>query len=237
MIHIAPAKLYEKFQREIDWATANDYHVFFEGVRGAHDPPERIFTRNERKIRQFFLLVLDLYPIFAEALGISLQKEKIVYPRDASNADVTFVEFVKQLDKNGFRCNFLFWLFSLIPKEKLKKALEEDAPAGGLNALMDRAEKRSFGASVADFLMRKATPIIRDYRNEVAVAHIRARAQGRNIFIHYGEKHIEGLVHLLVGEGFVVKETTHIDLAECCLTPAEYKLHKACREWLRRRQS
>ena len=59
-------------------------------------------------------------------------------------------------------------------------------------------------------------PVILGYRNEVAVAKIRAHSNGRNIFVHYGEKHIKGLVSLLRQDGWVVKETTYTDLAEFC---------------------
>lgn len=215
MIHIAPDKLYEVFQSDVDWATKNDYQVFFEEVK--KDPPKIATTANESKIKKFFLLLFDLYPVFAAALGISLQKEKIAYPKDAINADITFAEFTQRLDRNGFKCNLLLWSFTLIDKKELKKEVEEEfAKSGGLNALMNSFDRWFFRKLVAWFLLRKAMPVILDYRNEVAVAKVRAHSNGRNIFIHYGEKHIKGLVSLLRKDGWVVKETTYTDLAEFC---------------------
>lgn len=215
MIHIAPDKLYEVLQSDVDWAAKNDYQVFFEGVK--KDPPERASTTNESKIKKFFLFLFELCPVFAAALGISLQKDKIAYPKDAINADITFAEFTKQLDRNGFRCNLLLWLFTLFSKEELKKKVEKEfTKRGGLNALMDSSDKWSFGKLVGWLLLRKAMPIILDYRNKVAVAHVQACSNGRNIFIHYGEKHIKGLMSLLRQDGWVVKKTTYKDLAEFC---------------------
>lgn len=215
MIHIAPDKLYEVLQRDVDWAISHNYQVFFEGVKKG--PPKRASTTNESAIKKFFLFLFDLYPVLAAALGISLQKEKIAYPKDAINADITFAEFTQRLDRNGFKCSFLLWLFELIGKKELKKSVNEEfAKSGGLNALMNSSDKWSFNKLIGWFLFRKAMPIILDYRNKVAVAKVRAHSNGRNIFIHYGEKHVKGLVRLLRQNGWVVKETTYTDLAEFC---------------------
>lgn len=215
MVHIAPNKLYEVLQSDVDLAIKNNYKIFFEGVRKS--PTKRASTSNESKIKKFFLLLFDLCPVFAETLGISLQKEKIAYPKNAINADITFAELTKQLDKNGFRCDFLLWLFTIFPKRELKEKLEEEFTKGGsFNALMNKSKKWSFGKFVFWFLFRKAMPIILGYRNEVAIAKIRAHHNGHNIFIHYGEKHVKGLVDLLQQDGWVVKETTYTDLAEFC---------------------
>lgn len=215
MIHIGPDKLYEVFQGDVDWAAKKGYQVFFEGVK--KDLLEKALSSNEDKIREFFLLLFDLLPVFAAALGISLQKDKIAYPKDAINADITFAEFIKQLDKNGFRCGLFLRLLTLFPEEELKKAVEKKfAKMGGLNALMNRSDRWFFGKLVGWFLLRKAMPVILGYRNEVAVAKVQAHSNGRNIFIHYGEKHVKGLVSLLRQDGWVVKETTYTDLAEFC---------------------
>ncbi len=215
MIHIAPDKLYEVLQRDVDWAKNHNYQVFFEGVK--KDPLKEASTSNECNIKKFFLLLLDLYPVFATGLGISLQKEKIVYPKDAVNADITFAVFTRKLDENGFRCNLLLWLFTMIGEKELKQTVKEElVKSGGLNALMNSSERWSFSKFLSWFMFRKATPVILDYRNEVAVEKVRAYSNGRNIFIHYGEKHIKGLVDLLEQEGWVVRETTHTDLAAYC---------------------
>ncbi|MBI2446621.1 MAG: hypothetical protein HYV51_02245 [Parcubacteria group bacterium] len=215
MIHIGPDKLYEVLQSGIDWAVKNNYQIFFEGVK--KDPPKRAATANESKIKKFFLFLFDLCPVFAAAIGISFQKEKITYPKDAINADITFAEFTRKLDKNGFRCSFLLWLFTIVPKKELEKKFKDEfVNRGGFNALMNSFDKWSLKKFVAWFLFKKAIPIILDYRNEVAVAKVKANSNGRNIFIHYGEKHVKGIVKLLRQDGWVVKETTYTDLAEFC---------------------
>lgn len=215
MIHIGPDSLYKHLQGDVDWAVNNNYQIFFEGVK--KDPPKRATTTNEVKIKKFFSLLFDLYPVFAAAFGISLQKEKIAYPKDAINADITFAELTRKLDENGFSCNLLLWLLTVLPKEELKKTVKKEfARIGNLNTLMNNSDRWSLGKFVAWFLFRKATPIILDYRNEVAIAKVRAHSNGRNTFIHYGEKHIRGLINLLKKDGWRVRETTHIDLAQFC---------------------
>lgn len=200
MIHIAPDRLYEVIQRDVDWAIKNNYQIFFEGVK--KDPLEKASSDNENKIRKFFLLLFDLLPVFAATLGISLQKDKVKYPKDAINADVTFAEFTRRLDVNGFRCGLFLRLFKLFPEEELKEAVKKEfAKMGGLNALMDSHDKWSFDNLIAWLFFRKAMPTILDYRNEVAVAKVRIHSNGRNIFIHYGEKHIKGLVRLFQQDG------------------------------------
>ena len=214
MIHIAPKELYEVLQKDLDRAVRNDSQVFFEGLK--RGLPRKV-TPGERKIKDFFLLLFDLYPVFAAGLGISSQKEEIAYPKDAICADITFDQFIRLLYENGFRCNLFWWLLTLPNKEELKKKMEDDfTKEGGLNALMDRSERWSFSRLFVWFFFRKAMPIILGYRNEVAVAMIRAHSDGRDIYIHYGEKHVEGLVRLLKRDGWVVKKTTYIDLKDFC---------------------
>lgn len=215
MIHIAPDKLYGAIQGDVDLAVKNGYKIFFEGVK--KEPLEKALSNNEDKIREFFLLLFDLLPFFAAALGVSLQKDKIRYPKDAINADITFAELTKQLDRNGFRCGLFLWLFTSFPEEELKKVMEKEfAKMGGLNAIMDSSDRWSFINLITWFFFRKAMPIILDYRNEVALAKVRAHLNGRSIFLHYGEKHINGLMGLFKRDGWAVKEVSYIDLAKFC---------------------
>ena len=212
MIHIGPDKLYKTLQQDLDWAAGNKYQVFFEGV--GKDLPKKSSTSNEDRIRKFFLLIFDLYPVLAGALGVSLQKEKIAYPKNAINADVTLAELTKRLDKNGFRCNFIIWLLT---RSSIEQSIRERfAKKGGLNAMLDNSGKWSVSGLIGWFLFRKANPIILDYRNEVAMSAIRTHSNGRNIFIHYGEKHVKGLLKLLQKEEWVVQKTSYTDLREFC---------------------
>ncbi len=55
MIHIGPDKLYRALQSDVDWAIKNNYQIFFEGVK--NDPEKKASTDNERKIKEFFLLL------------------------------------------------------------------------------------------------------------------------------------------------------------------------------------
>lgn len=214
MIHVAPPQLYEVLQKDLDWAIKHNYQIFFERVK--KDPVTRMLTRNQEKIKKFLSLLLGLYPVLAARFGIATQKEKIAYPEDAINADITLDELVEKLDENGFRCDFLLWFFANLDEAVKAEVKKKLSTPRSFNAAMDNSEKRSLNKLVGWFFFRKAIPIILDYRNGVAVAKIRENSDGRNIFIHYGEKHIKGLVGLLEKDGWVVKETTYTDLADFC---------------------
>jgi len=214
MIHVAPDNLYEVLQGDVDWATANNYQIFFEGVK--KHPAKKVATANEAKIKKFLLFLLDLYPLVATALGISLQKEKIKYPKDAINADIPLAELTSQLDQNGFKCNFLLEMFKVNGRKELKKGMAEHfAKQGTVNALKG-PNKWSLTSLFVWFFFRKAKPIILDYRNKVAVTKVEKHANGRHVFVHYGEKHIKGLVRLFQKAGWNVKEITYRNLADYC---------------------
>jgi len=213
MVHIAPEELYEKFQSHIDLAVTHDYQIFFEGVK--KDPPGEAATENEAKIKKLFSLILSLYPVLSEALGISTQKEKIVYPKDAIHADITFAEFTRLLDKNGFKCNFLLWLLTQVSEKRLHEIAKENfSEKGSLNDLLDKRKKSWKKRLFGWFIFRKAKPIILGYRNKIAITKINEYQNGKNGFVHYGERHIPGLVKLLKKDGWVVKKTTYTDLAK-----------------------
>ena len=215
MIHIGPHKLYATLQRDINWAAKHNYQIFFEGVK--KNPSREVLTRNEGKIKEFFLFLFDLYPFFGAAFGVSFQRDKIAYPKDAINADITFADLTRRLDENGFKCSLLLLPLEFLGREELKRKIHEGfKKKGGWNAFINNSEKWTLGRFLARFLFRKATPVLLDYRNEVAVAKIQECSDGRNIFIHYGEKHVKGLVDLLRRDGWIVKEMSDTDLAEYC---------------------
>ena len=78
MIHIGPNALYELLQYDIDWAQSNGYQVFFEGIK--KEPFSSLRTANELKIRNFFNLLFEYYPVFSESFGLSLQQKNILLP-------------------------------------------------------------------------------------------------------------------------------------------------------------
>ena len=214
MIHVGPGKLYELLQSDIDWAVKNNYQIFYEGVK--RTPLQRAATRNEVRIRLFLRSLLDLYPIWADVFGVSVQKEKISYPEDAINADLTFCELTRALDENGFSCDLQMKLLTMSPRDEVKAQLDKMFAQKSLNDIMDELDGSILQKAVEWLFMRKAMPIILDYRNEVALCAIQEQSDERNVFIHYGEKHIEGLLRLFQMDGWTVKETTHVDLGDFC---------------------
>lgn len=216
MVHVGPQKLYDKLQKDVDQAALSGHQVFFEGVRKSL-PGKISFSLNGREIKTFLLSLFKLYPMLASTFGVSVQKIK--YPKQAINADTDLDDVVKRLDKNKFRCSFLLFIVQMaseVESEEKKQEMKKD-PNAWIQE-MKRSEKSLIGKLFAWLFFRKAMPIILDYRNEVAVRKIRAydkfTKSTRNIFIHYGDRHVKGLVHLLKKEGWVVTETTFIDPAE-----------------------
>ena len=211
MIHIGPDKLYEMLQYDINLATENGYQIFFEGVKKY--PTERKLNQNEKNIQKFFMFLFDLYPVFAESLGISTQKEKIKYPEGAVNADITFDTLTQKLDENGFKCKSILKIFSNINQEEMKEIKEYLTEKDNLKKLMDSSKKWSFSKLIFWFIFRKAMPIILDHRNQVVAEKIKIYSN-KDIFIHYGEKHVRGILKLLKRDGWVVNTTTYTEIEE-----------------------
>ena len=213
MIHVESKKLYEYLQKDIEWAEDNQYVFFYETVQGSY--PEVFANKNQEQIKAFFVFISEFLPILANSFGMVLQKNAVVYPEDAINADITMSELIKELDTNGFTCRFIVKLLSLIPKDTLKEALDKEFGEDiSLNEFIDKSQKKSWASWFADFLLRKADPVILDYRNKVAVKSIIEYGNNQNIFVHYGDGHIKGLTSLLEKEGWVVKEISYLELSK-----------------------
>ncbi len=78
---------------------------------------------------------------------------------------------------------------------------------------MDSSKKWSFSKLVFWFIFRKAMPVILDHRNQIVAEKIKIYSN-KDIFIHYGEKHVKGILKLLKRDGWVVNTTTYTEIAE-----------------------
>ena len=214
MIHIGPQSLYQKLQQRLDEAIAGNYQIFFEGVRRKY---YRCGTANELRIKKFFHIMFSSYPVFAVAIGVAEQRDEIVYPKDGVNADIDTQEMTRVLDENGFKCRCLLFLFEILRSPKFKSQLAEVlAQKKSTYLIQEQKNPKLLSRLIIWTLFRKANPVILGYRNHIAVAQIKKSSDGRNIFLHYGEKHISGLVRLFQGEGWIVKEISYTELADFC---------------------
>jgi hypothetical protein len=195
MIHIGPQQLYARLQREVDAAVSQDNLIFYEGVR--QEPQEDPRSSNEEDIREFFRILLGLYPAMATAFAVSFQWDKITYPESAINADITFSELTQQLDRSEINGDILLQCFEAITNDELAKKLEQD---GGLKLISDQ--------------LHQINSITVDFRNQVAVSKVREFADGRDMLIHFGERHVSGIVELLQREAWVVEETITINIVD-----------------------
>lgn len=218
MIHVAPEQFYKKIQEDLNLAAKNGDLIFFEGVtKGSLKEPFR--TPNERKIKSFLLSLFSLYPVFAKSFGWAQQKEKITYPKKAINADLNIDTVVSRLHRNGFTCNILHFLMCVASLEELASVTSLQSVAKNVVIKKKDFLKTSMvGDLFKWFFFRKAFPVILDDRNLVAVDKIHRYAETpkhkRNIFVHYGEAHMKGLVKLFQQRGWKVIETTFVDLSE-----------------------
>lgn len=218
MIHIAPKALYTAVQHDMDTLVQKGYQVFFEGVN--KEPAEAPLNENEARIREFLGFILELYPVLASSLGVVFQPQHIAYPADAVNADITFSHLTRKLDENGFTCDLLLSMIrALGGKEKLrdKKAAEIRGSEDAFKEFVrSRSRKSVLGRICAWILLRKAVPVVLGYRNSVAVRIMRECSANRDCYMLYGDRHIPGLVDLLVGEGWAVTRTDRVDLLAFC---------------------
>ena len=58
----------------------------------------------------------------------------------------------------------------------------------------------------------KLNPIMIEYRNQRIFEQAIALDGGKNLFLLYGEKHIPGLMLLFEQAGWVLKQSTELDL-------------------------
>ncbi len=213
MIHIGPEGLYRKHQEDLDNHLKEGYEVFFEGVRGYPNLQIKA-SACEREIARYFRIIFDLYPVFAAVWGFQLQRKNIRYPLDAVNADISFAEMVRLLKEGGFKCGFIVRIFEAALKDKgYREQLKDNL------AKVDPFKKPRKGLSYFFtwlIILRKLVPVIIGYRNKVAVDIIErysARENLQNIFVHYGEGHIPGMIKLLEGKGWRLVSLSRLDLA------------------------
>lgn len=217
MIHVGPDALYAEFQRDVNRAAKAGFLVFFEGTRRVDNDPPRSY--NEKEIQDCFVALVDMYPLLAHALGVTWQKKDIIYPADAINADITFGEMTRELDRRGFRCTTLLHLLNHTT-EDMREELKRRFAEMSFRDFIEESEKWSIDAVLGKLFawwhLRRAMPVILDYRNEAAVTCIEREARGRDVFVHYGEAHIKGMTKLFMERGWRVHRRSVIDLLSYC---------------------
>jgi hypothetical protein len=209
MRHAGPRPAYEKLQRDLDRAAADGYVIFYEGMDAEVDEPPR--TPNEAKIRKFFDLVFSLDMSSPGDLGYTSQLYDINYPEDAINADMTNGEFMRRLDERGFTCDLLLSAVETVNKQNVQRKVRaylEEADRESVNLNDSRS---LIGKAVTWLMFRKVDAVALDERNALVVAMIRERANGRNVYVHYGNQHLKGMVALMKRDGWKVKTFTEVD--------------------------
>lgn len=214
MIHIGPLKFYEEINREIYEAVRNGHLILYEGIGTWPTIP---LTKNGKQIIKLLWRYFRICSAFAEVVDLKTQGQLIQYPLNAVRADVSLDELADLLDKNGFRCDLLFYLSKQIAfRKKIKNKLRKKFIKQGL--IHPVIDGLATGRRAADGsnLWRKAIPIVLNYRNKYAVATIE-QYDGYNIYLNYGQSHIRGLVKLLKQNGWTVKERQYLDMAKLYL--------------------
>lgn len=210
MIHVAPKGLYRKLQEDLDAHIGKGYKIVYEGIK---DYPKLYpnAAKREHEIADFFVILFRLYPILASAWGFELQKRYIKYPQGAVRADISFRRLVALLYGNGFRCGWFLSLLGfskkLLGDKRYKTEIEYEVAKS--NPLKEK--RKDLGHFIVWLLfLRKMMPIILDYRNQIVVNTIERECDNgqSKLFVHYGEKHIKGMVKLLQRSGWAVKETS-----------------------------
>jgi len=218
MIHVCSDAFYQEVQEELNWAQSNGYHIFLEHIMAGAS--EITVTKNEQRIRRLLLFFMNEVQQLAAGRSpdLSLQKNSLVYPEDAIWADANLTDLVRRLHRNGYKCNtLLLWVFETSLKRMLwrqtKKPSRKEKTRG---SVINVVERWLFDKTRSWLFLRHFTiiaTILTTYRNEVAVAKIKRYTGERNILVHYGENHTEGIAALLQQDGWLLIETSSKEIA------------------------
>ena len=212
MVHVAPKSFYEQIQKEMNEGKEAGYTFFFEGIRTR--VPEVSLTKNQTKIKEVLNLTFSLYSSFARVLGVTTQREKISYPENAIHADIEFNTLIRRLDSAGFRPGLFHWLLTWMNSEEGREKFSSADLEPKNKSWLSRLFK--FLSSPFVFLLKywffgSSRKVILDERNIVCVEKVRELKHG-NVFIHYGNKHVEGIVKLLEQDNWKVTEETFVEV-------------------------
>jgi hypothetical protein len=200
MIHICEPEFYKIQQNKID--QLKETIVFYEGVKKKNE--NKSFTESQEKIKEFFLLLFEIFPLVAKGNGLIFQKDAIKYPNESINADISFEDLILKLDEKKFNPTSSIKIFEAIKDdtetiEKIQKFL--------LKYLKNK--KFGFISKIIIKIMSysKFSSIVLHHRNNVAVEIILSEMEKNNFkkaFVHYGEAHIFGIKKILKERGWKI---------------------------------
>lgn len=205
MIHIGPAKLYQRIIDEMREAMKNNYLVFYEGINSRMGS----YVENEIKIIKSFRLFWRFYDIFAKIVGWI--NDPIIYPNSMLCADITILKMAQLLNHVLNEEDINLWSVlseKIFLDNNIKDKLKEYFFRNG--ALKTHTDTFFTGKCLGDefkawrIIDKKMRPIIRGYRDALVASRI--KDCDNNVIVHYGQLHIKGIIELLKKDGWGVKE-------------------------------
>ena len=197
MIHVGAPAFYQRVQHDLEEAHLQGTTILFEGV--SREPFGGRKTLEQRKISVALRKLLYLYPSFAMALGVGMQKEHIHYPEGSIRADMSFPQLIRELEKERADKALLFNLIIATDRKKLQEGVKQSLTLESFTQ-----EKGLWADFVGYLFFRRISPALLHRRNILACSCI-GRYAG-NMLVHYGNSHLPGMVKLLVRMGWKVIE-------------------------------
>ncbi len=197
MRHVAPAQVYRRIQAEMDSCYDNGFKIFIEGILLRSCAPE---TEAERVIVDYLSRATTLgFETMAFNHGCVTQAKSIKYPNRTKILDARAGEFVAELVRMGFTVSPLasrlanhrfYWLAV--------------SRIGRLPKLAGRFQPPFFSSAG---VWHSVGVLWRNGRVLESLNQYLGRAKkSKKIYIHFGQKHVDGIVSAMKADGWVVKD-------------------------------
>ena len=197
MRHVASSEVYRQIQAEMDSRCDNGFKIFIEGILFRSCAPE---TEAERVVVDYLSRVTTVgFKAFALKHGYTTQAQAIKYPSKTKILDSKADELIRELVKAGFTVPPL--VSRLAKHDFYWLAVSR---IGRLPKWAARVQPPFYSCSD---IWYKVSVLWRNRRVlEILNHHLCRAKKKKKLYIHFGQKHIDGIVSAMKADGWVVKD-------------------------------
>jgi hypothetical protein len=210
MIHVASGHIYQILQAELDDAHKQGYKILFEGINMNLDNVQ--MTPAEKQVAEFLIALMDLYPSLSRGHGKTVQSKKIKYPEGSERVDATLYEIVLEA-----RSRDIFFPSGLVDLMK-DDFYQEILSSQDQDKYRDSPKAKRFAGQLtgqaAHKRLNELLAVLLGWRNEMVVFKINeyfSHHKKGKIYMHYGNKHLSGILDLLIDQGWYLYEETALE--------------------------
>ncbi len=217
MIHEIPDSFLVWLKQDLRNHINQSYAILREGIYIDDDIENKLneLTDKENEVLRYVELVADIKNQMCESMDLTYQYDDdgIRYPDNSINIDISIIDYIKllaeRLAKDNIDCNEIIQLLTSVTDTELTTRLVETTSK--LLSGEKSIEEMTTKAHMIDFF-RIANEIDVAYRDSIAAEKIdECSNENSNIYVHYGETHIQGIVDLLINKGWKLTKNIKID--------------------------